>query len=100
MTNYCSTCQNYVENDPCAVCEGTENNHVYYDPNFRKWNVKDERKSGGSRNMTNGDSIRAMTDVELACWYCRGRSCERCQYNSSRGCTIHEWLRQEVKEDK
>ena len=47
MTNYCSTCQNYIENDPCAVCEGTENNHVYYEADFRNLpTVQQEQKHG------------------------------------------------------
>ena len=47
--------------------------------------------------MTNGDRIRTMTDTDIARWYCRNRSCGRCQYNSSIGCTLFDWLEQEAE---
>lgn len=73
MTNYCSTCQNYIENDPCAVCEGTENNHVYYEADFR--NRKDLPTEHGTEGHTMGDSIsRQMAiDVVSDCGICMQR---------------------------
>ena len=41
--NYCSTCLNYIASDPCDGCDGTEENHIYYEPDFvvRKSNWRD-----------------------------------------------------------
>ena len=89
MLDYCSTCKNYIENDPCNECEGTENNHVYYESYFRK-------------PMTNVDRIRAMTDVELsqflvdacACFWDDADVCKK--WNGACDKCWLDWLKQEV----
>ena len=56
------------------------------------------RAAEGGRKMTNGDKIRGMSDKDLAWWYCKGRSCGSCPYNSSIGCTLFEWIKQDAEE--
>ena len=46
VIDYCATCENFIENDPCDVCMGTEENHVYYTPDF----VKTEEKKNEGQN--------------------------------------------------
>ena len=48
--------------------------------------------------MTNGDRIRGMSDTDIAWWYCKGRTCGSCPYNSLIGCTLFDWLEQEAEE--
>ncbi len=50
--------------------------------------------------MTNGDRIRAMTDKELAHWWCYKRPCDRCPHDTPYGCAIFEWLRKETDEQR
>lgn len=64
MNNYCGTCQNYVENDPCDVCEGTENNHVYYVPDFRK-RKNSPMKHGAGEHKTDDFIRRAEAINEM-----------------------------------
>lgn len=40
MNNYCSTCLGYIASDPCDGCDGTEENHIYYEPDFVKKSTK------------------------------------------------------------
>lgn len=40
MNNYCSTCLGYIASDPCDGCDGTEENHIYYEPDFVRKDTK------------------------------------------------------------
>ena len=31
MTDYCESCANYIEDDPCCGCDGTEESHGSYE---------------------------------------------------------------------
>ena len=46
---------------------------------------------------TNLDRIRTADIDRLISWFCRGRLCSTCPYNSVE-CGIRDWLEEEVKE--
>ena len=48
--------------------------------------------------MTNADKIRAMSDNELAQWFCYRRACNTCPYGGAYNCTLIEWLHKETDE--
>lgn len=51
--SWCETCANYVENDPCCECDGSDESHAGY-----------ERK----QKQTNYDRIISKSPEELAVW--------------------------------
>ena len=50
------------------------------------------------RGLTNADRIRAMSDEELAAWYCHDRDCRGCEFGASDGCHLLDWLKAPVEE--
>lgn len=84
-----------------TVEQGRKNTTIFVDEDEAlvvRWAIAEYIAKHAEGKMTNGDKIRAMTDVDIAWWFCKNRSCGRCQYKSSRGCTFLEWLKQEAEE--
>ena len=54
--------------------------------------------SGGKEIVSKGDKIRAMSDRELAAFICGVTKCEVCQFGTSSGCKVTEWLKQPAEE--
>ena len=51
--------------------------------------------------ITNADRIRAMTDEELAEAMCNNSNCDYCNFNEGwKGCTLKDWLKQPVEDNK
>ena len=50
--------------------------------------------------MTNADKIRAMSDNELAHWWCYKRPCISCPHDETYRCTILDWLQKEEDEKR
>lgn len=47
---------------------------------------------------SNADRLRAMPDRELAAFICGITKCEVCQFGTSSGCKVTEWLKQPAQE--
>lgn len=52
-----------------------------------------------SKPKTNADRIRAMSDEELAVWFCTDRECDtqHCPFCKMDGCHIEDWLKSPVE---
>ena len=51
--------------------------------------------------MKKADQIRVMDDCELGNFICdTAESCDMCRFRSRRGCTVMEFLEEEVEDDK
>ena len=92
--NWCATCRHNGEEceygEECSYqtnFDGTFNHDLkptYYD----------------DKPKTNADRIRAMSDEELAAWYCHDRDCRACEFGASDGCHLLDWLKAPVEETK
>ena len=78
-------------------CDRCKNDPAYFNAMRELCNPCEFDYEVAKPKITNLDRIRTADIDRLISWFCRGRLCSTCPYNSVE-CGIRDWLEEEVKE--